>query len=73
MISLRRYLMFFLLFPERLDEYIDGNSPVRGFDAFVDGLDMDTGGFHRAVPTNVISTQIFRRSEVSRPYSLGKC
>ena len=28
------------LFPERLDEYLDEENPVRFIDAFVDGLDL---------------------------------
>jgi transposase len=38
------------LFPERLDELIKGDAPVRVVDAFVDGLDLRQLGFTKAVP-----------------------
>ena len=38
------------LFPERLDEYIHDENPVRIIDAFVDGLDFEKLEFIRAVP-----------------------
>lgn len=38
------------LFPERLDEYINDENPVRVIDAFVDGLDFKQLEFIRAVP-----------------------
>ena len=38
------------LFPERLDEYIGDENPVRFIDAFVDGLDFKQLEFERAVP-----------------------
>lgn len=39
-----------LIFPERLDEYVDPEHPVRFIDAFVAGLDMEQCGFERARP-----------------------
>ena len=39
-----------ILFPERLDDYIAEDNPVRFIDAFVDELDFVAGGFQRAVP-----------------------
>ena len=36
--------------PERLDDYIAEDHPVRFIDAFVDGLDLVACGFQRAVP-----------------------
>jgi len=39
-----------ILFPERLDEYIGEDNPVRVIDAFVDGLDFQQLDFERAVP-----------------------
>ena len=39
-----------ILFPERLDDYIAEDNPVRFLDAFVDELDLVAGGFRRAVP-----------------------
>ena len=38
------------LFPERLDEYIGEDNPVRVIDAFVDGLNFQQLDFERAVP-----------------------
>jgi transposase len=38
------------LFPERLDELISADAPVRAVDAFVDMLDMQALGFTKAVP-----------------------
>jgi transposase len=39
-----------ICFPERLDDYIAEDNPVRFIDAFVDGLDLVACGFQRAVP-----------------------
>ena len=39
-----------ILFPERLDDYIAAENPVRFLDAFVDRLDRTTLGFQRATP-----------------------
>jgi transposase len=39
-----------LCFPERLDDYIGEDNPVRFIDAFVDELDLAACGFHRAMP-----------------------
>lgn len=36
-----------ILFPERLDDYISEDNPVRFIDAFVDELDLETLGFQR--------------------------
>lgn len=38
------------LFPERLDDYIDDDNPVRVVDAFIDALDLGKLGFVRIVP-----------------------
>ncbi len=38
------------LFPERLDDYIAEDNPVRVIDAFVDALDLVELGFERAIP-----------------------
>jgi transposase len=38
------------LFPERLDDSIAEDNPVRFLDAFVDELDLEACGFQRAVP-----------------------
>ena len=39
-----------ILFPERLDDYIAEENPVRFLDAFVDHLHLTTLGFQRATP-----------------------
>ena len=39
-----------LLFPERLDEWIEQENPVRVIDAFVDELEMQGLGFEGAIP-----------------------
>src|SRR5262245_15320341 len=39
-----------IVFPERLDDYIAEDNPVRFIDAFVDELDLVACGFQRAVP-----------------------
>jgi transposase len=39
-----------ILFPERLDDYIAAENPVRFIDAFVDHLNLTTLGFQRATP-----------------------
>ncbi len=38
------------LFPERFDDYIDEDNPVRVVDVFVDALDLKELGFHRVTP-----------------------
>jgi transposase len=38
------------LFPERLDDYIAEDNPVRLVEAFVDGLDLKALGFKRVEP-----------------------
>ena len=38
------------LFPERLDEYISEDNPVRVIDAFVEALDLGEVGFERVHP-----------------------
>jgi transposase len=38
------------LFPERLDEYIAEDNPVRVIDVFVDELDLGDLGFERVIP-----------------------
>ena len=36
------------LFPDRLDDFVDADNPVRVVDAFVDALDLHELGFARA-------------------------
>ena len=38
------------LFPERLDDWIDEDNPVRAVDVFVEGLDLTRLGFERTQP-----------------------
>ncbi|SCA55693.1 transposase (fragment) [Candidatus Terasakiella magnetica] len=38
------------LFPERLDDYVGTDNPVRIVDVFVDELDLNNLGFHRVEP-----------------------
>jgi len=38
------------LFPERLDDWVDENNPVRVIDAFVEALDLSTIGFDGVLP-----------------------
>ena len=39
-----------LLLPEAVDDYVDGDNPVRFIDAFVDELDLAAAGFRRVEP-----------------------
>ena len=39
-----------VLFPDCIDEYVEGDAPVRLFDAFVDSLNMERLGFIRSTP-----------------------
>jgi len=39
-----------VLFPERLDDWVSEDNPVRVIDVFVDGLDLGVLGFERALP-----------------------
>lgn len=36
-----------LLLPERVEDYVGVNNPVRFVDAFIDGLDLEAAGFGR--------------------------
>ncbi len=38
------------LFPERFEDYIDDDNPVRAIDVFVDSLDLGLLGFNSVVP-----------------------
>jgi len=38
------------LFPERLEDYISPENPIRVVDAFVEGLDLKKTGFDRVIP-----------------------
>jgi len=41
------------LFPESIEDFVDGNHPVRFIDAFVESLDLVELGFKRALPTTM--------------------
>ena len=41
------------LFPERLDDYVRDDNPVRAVDAFVDALDLSALGFLEAYTSNI--------------------
>ena len=38
------------LFPERIEDYIDEDNPVRAIEAFLDALDLTQLGFHGMNP-----------------------
>lgn len=38
------------MFPSCIEDYVEADSPVRLFDAFVESLDMDILGFVRSKP-----------------------
>jgi transposase len=40
------------LLPERLEDYVSDDNPVRFLDAFVDSLDLAALGFQRATPSD---------------------
>jgi transposase len=40
------------LFPDRLDDFVGADNPVRVVDAFVDALDLGELGFTRAAPAS---------------------
>ena len=40
------------LFPERLDDYVGDDNPIRVVDVFVDELDLGGLSFSRALPPN---------------------
>src|SRR3712207_6755647 len=42
-----------MLFPDRLDDFVDSNNPVRVVDAFVDALDLRELGFTRAAAASI--------------------
>ena len=48
-----------MLFPERLDELITEDNPVRVIDAFIDALDLKTLGFVKAESLATISVNFF--------------
>ena len=39
-----------VLFPDCIDDYVEGDAPVRLFDAFVDSLNIEDLGFVRSIP-----------------------
>ena len=49
------------LFPERLDDYVGENNPVRVVDVFVDELDLGGLGFSRVEPLQLAGRVITHR------------
>ena len=41
------------LFPERLEDWISEENPIRAIDAFVDALDLKSFGFGRSTPSRM--------------------
>ena len=48
------------LFPECLEDWIDGNNPVRVIDVVVDELDLETLGFDGVAPEDMGGRLIIR-------------
>jgi transposase len=59
-----------VLFPERLDDWIDGENPVRVVDVFVDELDLVRLGFERAQPAQT-GRPAYRPSTLLKLYIYG--
>ena len=58
------------LFPERLDEYIGEDNPVRLIEAFVDGLDLEALGF-RGVEAKATGRPAYHASTLLKIYIYG--
>jgi transposase len=56
-----------VLFPERLDDWIAEDNPVRAVDAFVDELDFSALGFDSAEPAETATDGV----ESARPRGSG--
>ena len=59
-----------ILFPERLDDYIAAENPVRFLDAFVDHLDLTMLGFQRATPATT-GRPAYNPAELLKLYLYG--
>jgi len=59
-----------LLFPERLDDYIDEGNPVRFIDAYVDQLDLEALGFARSRPAQT-GRPPYRNGDMLKLYLYG--
>src|SRR5271170_7191841 len=59
-----------VLFPERLDEWIAEDNPVRAVDAFVDELDFSALGFERAEPADT-GRPAYHRGTLLKIYIYG--
>lgn len=46
------------LFPDRLEDWIDEDHPVRVIDAFVDAMDLAGAGFVRMVPAEALHLRL---------------
>ena len=49
------------LFPERLDDYVEEDSPVRVIDVFIDDLDISGLGFRRQNSPPLVAPATTRR------------
>jgi transposase len=58
------------LFPERLEDYVAGDNPVRVVDAFVDQLDLIDLGFNRVIPRRT-GHPIYRCPDLLKLYIYG--
>ena len=47
-----------MLFPERVDDYVEGGNPVRFIDAYVEQLDLDELGFARCRPAQALHLRV---------------
>lgn len=58
------------LFPERLDEYVSDDNPVRVIDAFIDSLDMAALGFSQAI-TKATGRKPYHPGDLLKLYTYG--
>jgi transposase len=58
------------LFPERIEDYIDEDNPVRAIEAFVDALDLEQLGFHGMNP-RVTGRPAYHPSTMLKLYIYG--
>ena len=54
------------LFPDRVEDWIDADNPVRVIDVFVDELDLFDLGFERVAPHGTRSQEITPREEAAK-------
>ncbi len=56
-----------VLFPERLDDWIAEDNPVRAVDAFVDELDFSSLGFEGAEPAGYVGMRMKASGHSRKP------